>query len=188
MFLKSPNSHQMLGLLLSEILIRRSIKNRPIWSHIWKAFVVRREKDVFLSALSKTCLGEQGENPSLTTFWPVCLTALETRKSHYSKTSRGGQYYKLSLFTTRTKSYTISILNHKMNRKLRSFKVDKIVVPSWIRLHLPSCHPGFEYQAHHLCFLLSKFVLYLSLCWEKGRNNKEKEAWFGPFFKKKTIG
>ena len=90
--------------------------------------------------------------------------ALETRKSHYSKTSRGGQYYKLSLFTTRTKSYTISILNHKMNRKLRSFKVDKIVVPSWIRLHLPSCHPGFEYQAHHLCFLLSKFVLYLSLC------------------------
>ena len=33
----------------------------------------------------------------------------------------------------------------------------------WIFLCLPSCRPGFEFQAHHLCFLsLIVFVLYLS--------------------------
>ena len=25
-------------------------------------------------------------------------------------------------------------------------------IAPWFRLHLPSCGPGFESQAHHLCF------------------------------------
>ena len=42
--------------------------------------------------------------------------------------------------------------------------------------------PGFESQAHHLRFLYSNFLLYLSLCWERDEN-KQKEARFGPFKK-----
>ena len=29
-------------------------------------------------------------------------------------------------------------------------------IAQWIRLHLPSCRPGFESQAHHLCFFQFK--------------------------------
>ena len=55
-------------------------------------------------------------------------------------------------------------------------------IAQWIRLHLPSCRPGFESQAHHLCF----FNLYLSFELECEKNeNKQKEAGIGPFFKKK---
>ena len=35
-------------------------------------------------------------------------------------------------------------------------------IAQWIRLHLPSCCPGFESQAHHLCFFqFIKFKLYI---------------------------
>ena len=27
-------------------------------------------------------------------------------------------------------------------------------IAQWIRLRLPSCHPGFESQARHLCFFI----------------------------------
>ena len=30
-------------------------------------------------------------------------------------------------------------------------------IAQWIRLYLPSCHPGFESQAHHLRFYQFKF-------------------------------
>ena len=29
-------------------------------------------------------------------------------------------------------------------------------IAQWIRLHLPSCRPGFESQAHYLCFFQFK--------------------------------
>ena len=52
-------------------------------------------------------------------------------------------------------------------------------IAQWIRLRLPSCRPGFESQAHHLCF----FNLYLSFELECEKNeNKQKEAGIGPFF------
>ena len=34
-------------------------------------------------------------------------------------------------------------------------------VAQWICLRLPSCHPGFESQAHHLCFYQFKFEFKL---------------------------
>ena len=52
-----------------------------------------------------------------------------------------------------------------------------------IRLRLPSCCPGFESQAGHLCFYhlpKTKFVLYLSC--EKNEN-RQKEAGFDPFLR-----
>ena len=50
---------------------------------------------------------------------------------------------------------------------------------------VPSCCPGFESQAHHLCiFSFIVFVLYLS--YEKNEN-KQKEARFGSFFKESTV-
>ena len=33
-------------------------------------------------------------------------------------------------------------------------------IVQWIRLRLPSCHPGFESQAHHLSFYQFIFELY----------------------------
>ena len=34
-------------------------------------------------------------------------------------------------------------------------------IAQWIRLRLPSCHPGFGSQAHHLCFHQFKFEFNL---------------------------
>ena len=57
-------------------------------------------------------------------------------------------------------------------------------IAQWIRLRLPSCRPGFESQAHHLCF----FNLYLSFELECEKNeNQQKEAMIGPFLKKNNI-
>ena len=57
-------------------------------------------------------------------------------------------------------------------------------IAQWIRLRLPSCRPGFESQAHHLCF----FNLYLSFELECEKNeNKQKEAGIGPLKKKKRM-
>ena len=54
-------------------------------------------------------------------------------------------------------------------------------IAQWIRLSLPSSHPGFESQAYHLCFFQ---IIYLSfeLGCEKNEN-KQKEAGIGPFKK-----
>ena len=54
-------------------------------------------------------------------------------------------------------------------------------IAQWISLRLPYCIPGFESQAHHLCFFhsLLNLVLHLSLCWEKDKS-KQKEVGFGP--------
>ena len=49
----------------------------------------------------------------------------------------------------------------------------------WFCLHLPSCSPGLESQAHHLHFY--QFVLKL---YQEKNENKQKEAGIGPFFKK----
>ena len=54
-------------------------------------------------------------------------------------------------------------------------------IAKWIHLRLPSCHPGFESQAHHLHFYQIKFELFHV---EKTKN-KQKEAGIGPFFLKK---
>ena len=51
-------------------------------------------------------------------------------------------------------------------------------IAPWFRLRLSSCGPGFESQAHHLCF----FQFVLKLYWEKNEN-KQKEAGIGPFLK-----
>ena len=46
----------------------------------------------------------------------------------------------------------------------------------WICLHLPYCSPGFEFQAHSIyAFILSNFVLYLSLCWKRTNMNKNRQ-------------
>ena len=43
-----------------------------------------------------------------------------------------------------------------------------VVIAQWICLRLPSCHPGFESQAHHLCFYhYSQFVLYFFMWKER---------------------
>ena len=63
-------------------------------------------------------------------------------------------------------------------------------IAQWIRLRLPSCRPGFESQAHHLCFFSIYIVqiVYLSFELECEKNeNKRKEAGIGPFFLKKTM-
>ena len=63
------------------------------------------------------------------------------------------------------------------------------VPPSqWICLRLPSCRPGFKYQACYLRFFIYSicaiFVLYLSC--EKNEN-EQKEAGSSPFFLKKLL-
>ena len=46
-------------------------------------------------------------------------------------------------------------------------------VAQWIHLRLPSCRPGFESQAHHLCFYQFKFEFKTVTCWND--ENKQKK-------------
>ena len=72
-------------------------------------------------------------------------------------------------------------LNPKKERKKERLKEWGAAVAQWICLHLPSCRPGLKSQAHHLCFYhYSQFVIYLS---SEKKENKQKEARFGPFKK-----
>ena len=39
----------------------------------------------------------------------------------------------------------------------------EVTIAQWIRPSLPSCYPWFESQAHHPCFYIVNFELYLAL-------------------------
>ena len=52
----------------------------------------------------------------------------------------------------------------------------------WFHLCLPSCGPGFESQAQHLCFF--QFVLLKLLLELEKNENKQKEVGIGPYLKK----
>ena len=52
-------------------------------------------------------------------------------------------------------------------------------IAQWICLSLPSLRPGFESQAHHLCFF--QFILFkFYICHLECGKNKQKEAGIGP--------
>ena len=55
-------------------------------------------------------------------------------------------------------------------------------ITQWICLYLPSSCPGFESQAHHLCFFQIVYLSFELEC-EKNKNN-QKDAGIGPFLKK----
>ena len=59
-------------------------------------------------------------------------------------------------------------------------------VAQWIRSRLPSCRPGFESQAHHLCFFNLNLNLNCNVL--KRRKETEKGAGIGLFLKKKLPG
>ena len=54
------------------------------------------------------------------------------------------------------------------------------VIAKWIRLHLPSCRPGFESQAYHL-----RFYQFIIVSFGKDEN-KQKGVGIGSIFFKKT--
>ena len=51
----------------------------------------------------------------------------------------------------------------------------------WIRLHLPSCRPGFESHAHHLCFFNLNCVVL------KRRKNKKKRPELAHFLSRRAF-
>ena len=59
---------------------------------------------------------------------------------------------------------------------VKMFKKLSAAIAQRIRLRLPFCCPGFESQAHHLCF--HKFI---KMCNVENDENKRKEARIGPF-------
>ena len=71
---------------------------------------------------------------------------------------------------------------HLKNKTIRGADIAQ-----WIRLRLPSCHTGFESQAHHLCFfqfiLFKLYIFHLNWNVKRWKINK-KEAGIGPFFTK----
>ena len=54
-----------------------------------------------------------------------------------------------------------------------------VAMAPWFCLRLPSCGPGFESQAHHLCF----FQFVLLKLHRENNEIKQKEAGIGPFLK-----
>ena len=82
---------------------------------------------------------------------------------------------------------SVSLVPYYVKAEYLNKSIWGAAIAQWIRLRLPSCHPGFESQAHHLgfYFIYSQICLYLSLYCEKN-DNKQKVAGFGPFFKKNT--
>ena len=66
----------------------------------------------------------------------------------------------------------------------RMVGANKSTIAQWIRLCLPSCCPGFNSQARHLCFYHNSQIcaIFVHAMWEKNEN-KQKEAEFGQFKK-----
>ena len=58
--------------------------------------------------------------------------------------------------------------------------VNGTAIAQWIRLRLPSCHPGVESKVYHLCF-----YQFYQLCHVEKTNINEKEAGIGPIFIKR---
>ena len=57
-------------------------------------------------------------------------------------------------------------------------------ITQWIRLRLPSCHPGFDSQADHLNFYhLLPNLCTICPCSVKRTKINKKEAWYDPFKK-----
>ena len=75
--------------------------------------------------------------------------------------------------------------NQSFSTKLVVYQeyLDAAAIAQMFHLHLPSCGPEFESQAHHLCFF--KFALLKLQC-EKNEY-KQKEARIGPFLKKEYL-
>ena len=69
------------------------------------------------------------------------------------------------------------------------YKLWVAAIAQWIRLRLPSCCPGFESQAHHLCFSIYIVqTVYLSIEFECEKNeNKQKRGRDWPSFLKKNF-
>ena len=98
--------------------------------------------------------------------------------------------YAFSRRLERVKCIDASVLHFASERFRLSGGVVKasMVVPRraaiahWICLQLPSCHPGFKPQAHHLC--IRQFIELCNV--EKTKINK-KEAGIDPFKKTRKI-
>ena len=56
-------------------------------------------------------------------------------------------------------------------------------IAQWICLRLPSCRPGFESQAHHLCF-----HRFIELCNVEKTKVKQKRGRDWPIFQKNFVG
>ena len=65
-------------------------------------------------------------------------------------------------------------------QKTKRYQSWGAAIAQWIRLLLPSCHPGFESQAHHLSFY--KFIIVL--CGKDENKRKRVRDW--PIFLKKV--
>ena len=65
---------------------------------------------------------------------------------------------------------------------IQNVKYNKVWVAAiapWFRLRLPSCGPGFESQAHHLCF----FQFVLLKLYQENNENKQKRPELAHFYK-----
>ena len=62
---------------------------------------------------------------------------------------------------------------------------DRVVaaIAPWFHLRLPSCGPGFESQAHHLCF----FSICIEILMRKERKINKKRPGLAHFFQKKYL-
>ena len=74
-----------------------------------------------------------------------------------------------------------TLLHSQLPWSFKYINVRGAAIAQWIRLRLPSCCPGFKSQACYLCIFIYNICAILSF--EKNKN-KQKEAGFGPFFKK----
>ena len=73
----------------------------------------------------------------------------------------------------------LSDMRHLLTAECKQKMMVAAIAP-WFRLRLPSCGPGFESQAHYLCF----FQFILLKLYQENNKNKQKEAGIGPYLKK----
>ena len=63
-----------------------------------------------------------------------------------------------------------------------------VAIAQWIRLHLASCGPGFESQAHSQCFsVYSQILCYICHCIEKRTIINKKRLCFALIFLKQEM-
>ena len=86
----------------------------------------------------------------------------------------------LQCTTVNRQRHSRSTVKHVLPVYMGQTNID-LWVPQWIRLRLPSCHPGFDPKHTNYTFIINSHICAIFVVWIE--RNKQKEAGFDRFKK-----
>ena len=80
---------------------------------------------------------------------------------------------------------SVSLVPYYVKAEYLNKSIWGAAIAQWIRLRLPSCHPGFESQAHHLHFFHLYYLCYI--CHLKRMKINKKRPGLAHFYKGSVV-